>query len=329
MIKKISLLIIIILLTVPLLSFGATNYYQNDNNYSQDPTFLVKTYYDSLSLQMLKSIHRNLLYTGEDSKAKTEYLLKDIADGFFVYFQYNNDNIEAYKVNVANPDTLNSINTHFDFGGNYINVPVVESVLFDGGSGYILLFSWSGVSNLSPRQVYIPTCLYGYMNSYLLDYARAYFNHDNETMINLLNSVDNRINETNSQLTQLNQWMSNEDDSDIHYGVDTPSSDSSSVDNVFHGIFMRFYNAFNGVALSGVYFPIPFSGGKSIYVRPDFTYNILNQTGLGNSLRGLLSSVWYFLVGMYIVKDIQKLYQDIKSGDIMTKTDTNVKADML
>lgn len=50
---------------------------------------------------------------------------------------------------------------------------------------------------------------------------------------------------------------------------------------------------------------------------------------MGALFNDLIPLVWYFLVGLYILKDMAKIIQDIKSGDIMTKTDTNIKTDML
>ena len=56
------------------------------------------------------------------------------------------------------------------------------------------------------------------------------------------------------------------------------------------------------------------------------TLNMLNNYPV---ILNFLQTFYLFIISYYIVNDIRKNIEKIKSGDIMTHTDTNIKADML
>lgn len=56
------------------------------------------------------------------------------------------------------------------------------------------------------------------------------------------------------------------------------------------------------------------------------TYNALENYPV---ILNLIQTTYWFVVSYYILQNIRKYVEKIKTGDIMTHTDTNIKADML
>lgn len=117
---------------------------------------------------------------------------------------------------------------------------------------------------------------------------------------------------------------------DTNKSVDTNLPSSSGADDPtssgFNNIFMRFYNAMTSDSASDIItVPIPYAN-RSFDLNPIFVRSWWNQLGI---IKDMVSAVWYFLVGLYIAKDIHKIIHDIQDGSIMTKTDTDVKTEML
>lgn len=48
-----------------------------------------------------------------------------------------------------------------------------------------------------------------------------------------------------------------------------------------------------------------------------------------DTIKNLASVVWYFLISLFIVKDIAKRINKIKSGNIDDVCDSNIKEDIL
>lgn len=92
----------------------------------------------------------------------------------------------------------------------------------------------------------------------------------------------------------------------------------------FNGIFTRLYNGLNSTP-QRVSLTIPFTN-TPMEIDPQATYN---GFGENNTILSFYQISIYAIVSLYILKDIAKIIQDIKTGDIATKTDTNIKANML
>lgn len=91
----------------------------------------------------------------------------------------------------------------------------------------------------------------------------------------------------------------------------------------FNGIFTMFYNSISS-SPQPVTFTVPYTN-TPLVINPNLTYNFFGNS----SALTLWHSFIYFAISLYIVKDIQHIIELVKTGDITTTTDTNIKADML
>ena len=144
---------------------------------------------------------------------------------------------------------------------------------------------------------------------------------DKQNLINYQNNVTNNLTNINDSLT--NTDITDSDDALAESGVITEDNEDITATG-FDNIFNMFYNGITSNPVN-IVLPIPFTN-KTIIIEPNY---IRNALGNQNILLNLIESFWYFAVSLYIVKDIQKVIEKIKSGDITSSSDTNIKADML
>ena len=93
----------------------------------------------------------------------------------------------------------------------------------------------------------------------------------------------------------------------------------------FDNIFSTVQKKLTSDDYEDIVIPIPFTE-KSITIDPDFLYKAL---GKDNFIITLISSLTYFFVSSFIVKDIARIVDKIKTGDITSSAETNIKTDML
>ena len=115
-------------------------------------------------------------------------------------------------------------------------------------------------------------------------------------------------------------------------GVDNSSTPNN--DSMINNYFTDFANIFtNDSKPHTISIPVPFTG-KSFNIDDRATYYFLSggsdniQNSAGAIIYLLIQSWWYFLLGFFVFKDIQKLIDKFSSGQF-GGTDTNIKADML
>lgn len=316
--------------------FASTNYYDNDANYSQDPTVLIKQYYDNLCYNTIRYL------VNKHNTTEAQWLADNILRRNNIYVTKGPSDYSSYIYVFWQDSPTQFINTHTgDF--DYVSIPVVSGQLGYNDritAGYIQGQGWVCIHDTyyNPSgYLYVPTCLIGYMNESLFNWARWEKGQaDADTIASLLTVIADNTGDMSEKMDEMieeqketNDFMKDEDTSGVNTDFSNPSgSTSDSTASAFDGIFMRFYNSMtsnsSGVAID---VPIPFTN-KNISIPSNLTRNILSQY-MGQLFNDLLPLVWYFLVGLYILKDMAKIIQDIKSGDIMTKTDTNIKTDML
>lgn len=92
----------------------------------------------------------------------------------------------------------------------------------------------------------------------------------------------------------------------------------------FDSIFNTIYNAFTVENSQPLIINVPFVD-KSFKISADTVYQGLN---LG-IFEELFSLVWYFIVSLFIVKDISKKINLIKTGNFENIQTNNVKEDLL
>ena len=95
--------------------------------------------------------------------------------------------------------------------------------------------------------------------------------------------------------------------------------------NGFNSIFTTIQNAFLDNTSKSIVFKVPFTD-KSFTISKSTIYG---EFSLLNTIESFASMVWYFLISLFIVKDISKKISKIKSGDIDNIQNDNIKEDLL
>lgn len=145
-----------------------------------------------------------------------------------------------------------------------------------------------------------------------------------------LNNVNNSINQGNQLQQEQNQLQQEQNDflKDDNVGVDSSTLPSDTTENItsdgFNSIFQQLYTTFTSGSAQDVVITIPFTN-KS------FTINAKSVYGGANLgfIKTIIESFWYFVISYFIVQDIGKKINKIKSGDIEHVQETNIKEDIL
>lgn len=135
------------------------------------------------------------------------------------------------------------------------------------------------------------------------------------------NSIDSSTNEITNTLTD-------NDVSDIQVDefedIATNVTDDPTA-NGFNNIFETIRNALVNENTEPLKITIPFTD-KSFEISAGTVYG--NFSGF-DTIKNLASVVWYFIISLFIVKDIAKRINKIKSGNIDDVCDSNIKEDIL
>lgn len=153
----------------------------------------------------------------------------------------------------------------------------------------------------------------------------------------ILNSI---INDNPSQNTDdnINNNLPRPSLNDSNNNINIPGMNVNIPDDVtttgFNYIFTSIYNAVNSEPVP-INFHLPFVNYDftidplflQIKLEELFTVDVAG--GYRNIVLDLIYAFYYFIFSYYIFNDIRKTIEKVKTGDIMTHTDTNIKADML
>lgn len=158
------------------------------------------------------------------------------------------------------------------------------------------------------------------------DYFSVYsFNYSNEDGISDFTFI------TDSSGTDGFHEYSPSGDDDFSSSIEDfldklPGSDdyNDTTSNFFDTFFNTLKSAFTGGQASDIVFTVPFSNGQNIVISSDLTENIVPV-----AIASLIRAFYWFIICRFIVKDIAKYIEKIKSGDILSKSDTNIKTEML
>lgn len=187
---------------------------------------------------------------------------------------------------------------------------------FFGNSGY-------NVTLIDAFKNYIPDDLYDTL--YAIGNDTFSFTNDNQ----VLQEISDKIDETNEQLEQMNEFF-NSDTTPTVTNNDLPSDNLTDItQSGFDGIFTKIYNKTTNGQVEFIQITIPYLN-YTFYFASDFLENLIyNQSFIqGYTLRTFIQLIWCFFIFRYIVLDVYKYINDFKNGNI-SKTDTNIKADML
>ena len=135
------------------------------------------------------------------------------------------------------------------------------------------------------------------------------------TGMTVQDSVDNGFSDIEDDLTS----------SDIDIDTNLPTDDTTDITSSgFDSIFNTIYNTVSGTNSNPLVITLPFVN-KSFTISKQTVYGNLDLGLLGT----LINTVWFFVVSVFIVKDISKKINKIKSGEIDNIENDNIKEDML
>lgn len=145
-----------------------------------------------------------------------------------------------------------------------------------------------------------------------------------------LSSVTENIDKNNQLQQNQNNLQQEQNDflKNDNVSVDSSSLPSDTSQDItedgFNSIFQQIYNTFTGGAAQDIVITIPFTN-KSFTINANTVYGGAN---LG-FIRTLIEAFWYFIISYFIVQDIGKKINKIKSGDIEHVQEDNIKEDLL
>lgn len=116
---------------------------------------------------------------------------------------------------------------------------------------------------------------------------------------------------------------------DLPGNIDIPTDPSLST---FNWIYNYIYSILNSIVETGQQVIIeftPFGFSSRLFylsINSDLVKSHLENYP---EILSLLQLTYWFVISYYIINDIRKYVEKIKNGDIMSHTDTNIKAEML
>lgn len=135
--------------------------------------------------------------------------------------------------------------------------------------------------------------------------------------------IKTEIQKGNELQEEQNNFLKNDDVTSS--SSDLPSDNTGDItSDGFNNIFNELYNTFTKGTAKDLVIEIPFTG-KSFTVNKSTVYG---GADLG-IVAVLINSFWYFVISYFIVQDISKKINTIKSGNIEDVQKDNIKEDML
>lgn len=134
---------------------------------------------------------------------------------------------------------------------------------------------------------------------------------------------DNMLSNINSLRSLYNKDF-NINDNELIKMFPSSSNYISPTENGINTIFNSFYNAFTTTETTSFIFEIPFSNGQTIEIPSD-----LITSKIPSYILYIIQTLYWFIICRFIVKDIAKIVQKAKSGEIFEDNTSNIKTDLL
>lgn len=148
----------------------------------------------------------------------------------------------------------------------------------------------------------------------------------NDEMIQQQEEINNNLEQVSSNIEDVNDTLT--DDTVESSASDLPSTDVQDPSEAgIANIFQSIYNAFCTGEAQDIVFPIPFTD-KNITLSPYYVRDMLNNNGAG-WVYALIQAFWGYLIGRFVVSDISKKIDKVKSGNIENIENSNIKEEML
>lgn len=324
------LLVIVFVLSAITSSYGV--YYTDVNNYEQDPSYLIKTFYDNQSVYFIKLL---LNVKNQDEFAN---MMDDIATKRqFMFVQ--NISTSVWRLYYVNGQSTNTSEGLF----NIDNSTQIPTVYYQHNCNYYYEIGWNNgyylirVDGNPYHSIQVPLAIDLYTNPSLFSYAEAYTKGDFFTQLEILFTIQNQLNYTNTLLNQIRNSLDTVNNNITNDNTTGISTDIISENPLQQGESEDFFNSVYSTIVNGLTRPY----SKSLVIPFPFVDYIFsfNSMFLSDTLENFTDGVvpildlihlfWYFTIGIYIYKDIQKYKDEFRSGEVLKKTDTNIKTEML
>lgn len=340
--KKKLFIVLLLFLLISCFVCGSANATMQDITYNVDQPTLLKEQQEYLaSVFLKKAINLDLTTLLNDFKAYASN------PNYWPLFSYsitgnNKATITCYMVHTSiNYQNLDSYELNTDdsyFEDDYFVYPVSGYSVSpsDYGSSAIRRYyiyvsgSTSAFGNFTDT-FFIPSSLIMYQNQTVKNFING-VNPSDSSIAMIINAIQENTDEQEEQteeMKKLNNFMSSEDVDDDAYDMPTDNPTTDITESGVNGIFTMFYDKINNWESENITIRIPFAN-KIFIIPSDLTENIVNSYLPNTTTFGrLFGLIWYYLLGVYIVKDIQKYIDGLQTGEILTKSDTNIKTEML
>lgn len=352
--KKIIILFVIFsflfLITCPLFTY-ANSVYSDFNWYSQDPTFYITTEYDNICARIVTYLDNCLREDNpryyDNNIVFTDQILPSFNYEKHSYYIEMVDD-QTYYLYILDPDA--SINysdgyTNIYVNDNYSTCPSVVAQL-DNFTKYQVKFDTNefsyiltDVSNF--ESLNIPQCLLFRQSKVLEEFFYAF---ENGSILSALIDIKNALSENEGSgnigfnVSSMKAYLEDETTEDVDTTFAKPSYDSTEFDFRVNALFAHIQSAFlaNDPAVgTNITFQILNNNftlnSKTLYnfLRYGSSQPTANSNEAGRAVLTLVYNFWNFVVALFIFKDLSSIINDIRNGDLLNKSDTNIKTDML
>ena len=154
------------------------------------------------------------------------------------------------------------------------------------------------------------------LNSNIQQQTQQMTNTINNASTSITNSVDN-LNNTITDTTT--------DDSQVELAQD---NNQDLTNGFFTGLYNSIEDAFTDTSYKYINFPIPFTN-KNITFSSSYVLNNIKRNSKFSVLVSLAESVWWFGLGYFVLLDIYKKINAIKSGDLTNIENENITTNLL
>lgn len=282
--------------------------YQTVESWSNNSTYLPSPVKDDITYMF-----------NEGDLAFYSYDMSNLFSGFdtenqdYVYAVQMHETATTSSTNVWKPIVGNTNFTSINF--NYPGYKILSGEytrVNPGGS----LTNYKHTDNLDGIDAYYPASLRGYYHPVFYEWAvsiynNTYKNYDANYWFSMIVSnqeeTNKKLDDIKNEIKETNDFL--KDDSVDDSSMDLPSDNNNDVtSDYFNSIFEKFKTYMTTSSPISIEIPIPFAD-SGFTIESDITQKMVE----GTIIQPLLSSVWFFLVGLYILKDVEQLIDKVKN----------------
>lgn len=301
--------------------------------------------YEALQNDFVVRVLRDVRDTGLVAQ-NVRNVLEKLTNGGFITLFYYGDALGTYYQNTfpsasqkniidviqMDASQVTSNTNNFDWGLN--GVQSVRGYLC-ATAYYEFIFNRTArtaqVLNANTARHYMPTYLVDYKSSNLTLLCEEYLSG---TLINnasdILTAIENQTDKIEEQTEVIQETQNTINDSNVDNTI-VDSLPESNINDVtadgLNTIFSDVMDALVNPIVENIRVKVPFTN-KYFEISSELVYGS-NNSYVPEWIRTVVSMFWYYILSVYIVKDIAKIIDNLKNGRFEGVASTNIKEDML